>query len=176
MAISISFFKKAGLHLEDLERMISVDIPGRGKITLKNLVLDFNGTLALDGKLLPGVKERLEALSKIMDIYIITADTFGTVRSLCSEIKAKVEILKEPLGAREKLKFLKKLNAAETAAIGNGSNDSLMLAGAALGIMVLGPEGASAKALLAADALVSDINHGLDLLLNTARLVATLRG
>lgn len=156
--------------------MLTVDIPGRGKLTLKNIVLDFNGTLALDGELLPGVKERLNALSAHLDIYVLTADTFGTCRSTCTGIKGKVEILTEPLGAPEKLKFIKKLGAHETVTVGNGTNDSLMLADAALGIMVLGPEGASVKALLAADVVVTDIKHGLDMLANPKRMVATLRG
>lgn len=156
--------------------MITVDIPGRGKLTLKNIVLDFNGTMALDGVLLPGVKERLNALSADLDIYVLTADTFGTGRSACSGITCQVGILSDPLGAPEKLKFIEKLGAQETVTVGNGTNDSLMLAGAALGIMVLGPEGASVKALTAADVVVTDINQGLDMLSNPKRLLATLRG
>lgn len=62
--------------------MISLDIPGREKLTLKNIVLDFNGTIALDGMLLPGVQNKLNSISEILDVYIITAATFGTVLSL----------------------------------------------------------------------------------------------
>lgn len=156
--------------------MITVDIPGKGKLILKNMVLDFNGTIALDGVLLPGVEERLNTLSVDLDIFVITADTFGTVCSACSGINGKVEVLSELLGAPEKLNFIKKLGVQETVTIGNGTNDSLMLAEAALGILVLGPEGASGKALMAADVVVTDINHGLDMLSNPKRMVATLRG
>ena len=35
--------------------MIAVDIPGYRELRLEHLVLDYNGTLAEDGKLLPGV-------------------------------------------------------------------------------------------------------------------------
>lgn len=156
--------------------MITVDVPGRGKLTLKNMVLDFNGTMALDGVLLPGVAERLNALSANLNIYVLTADTFGTVCSACSGINGKVEVLSELLGAPEKLNFIKKLGVQETVTIGNGTNDSLMLTEAALGILILGPEGASGKALTAADVVVTDINHGLDMLLSPKRLIATLRG
>lgn len=155
--------------------MIFLEIPGRGKLTLKNLVLDFNGTVALDGMLLPGVLERLNALSADLDIYIITADTFGTVRQVCAAINGKVIVLSEPLGACEKLKFIEELGVRVTATVGNGTNDRLMLEEAALGVAVIGPEGASAKSLLAADVVVRDINCGLDLFLNPKRLVATLR-
>lgn len=156
--------------------MISVDIPGKGKLTLKNVVLDFNGTIALDGLILPGVEERLNRLSTTLDIYVLTADTFGSVQTACSSINGKVEIISGPLGAPEKLHFIENLGASESVAIGNGTNDRLMLASAALGIAVIGHEGASVKALNTADVVVANINSGLDLLLNSKRLVATLRG
>jgi soluble P-type ATPase len=35
--------------------MIALDIPGFGALRLEHLAVDFNGTLAIDGKLLPGV-------------------------------------------------------------------------------------------------------------------------
>jgi soluble P-type ATPase len=155
--------------------MIALDIPGREKLTLGNIVLDFNGTIALDGVLLPGVQNKLNSISEILDVYIITADTFGTVLSACSSIKCKLTVLTEKLGSLEKLKFIESLGAKETAAIGNGNNDVLMLEKAALGILVTGPEGSSAKALMAADMVVKDIITGLDLFLNPKRLVATLR-
>lgn len=142
---------------------------------MKNIVLDFNGTIALDGNLIPGVQERLNSLADSLAIYILTADTYGTVLSACSSINGKVIVLKETIGSGEKLKFIQMLGARETAAIGNGANDVLMLKEAALGITVAGPEGASVKALMAADVAVKDINDGLGLLLNPNRLVATLR-
>jgi soluble P-type ATPase len=155
--------------------MISLDIPGMEKLFLKNIILDFNGTIALDGMLLPGVQEKLNSLADSLDIYILTADTFGTVSSACSSINGKVIVLKESIGSGEKLKFIERLGARETAAIGNGTNDMLMLEKAALGIAVTGPEGTSAKALMAADIVVKDIITGLDMFSNPKRLAATLR-
>ncbi len=156
--------------------MLNIAIPGKGKLTIKNIVLDFNGTIALDGVLLTGVQEKLNALAADLNIYILTADTFGTASTACAAINGKVVILPGPLVAGEKLKFIKELGERLTAAIGNGTNDCLMLKEAVLGIAVTGPEGASAEALLAADVVVRDINCGLDLFLNPKRLVATLRG
>ena len=43
--------------------MIDIDIPGFGEIHLSDLVCDYNGTLALDGALLPGVAEALSRLA-----------------------------------------------------------------------------------------------------------------
>lgn len=155
--------------------MLTVEIPGAEKLAVKNIVLDFNGTIALDGLLLPGVEERLNALSGLARVYILTADTFGTCKNACSPVKCKVVILGGSPGAEEKLNIIKKLGAKETAAFGNGVNDRLMLAEAALGVLVLGPEGASAKTFAAADIVVTDINDGLDLLLKPKRMAATMR-
>jgi soluble P-type ATPase len=61
------------------------------------------------------------------------------------------------------------------AAIGNGRNDQLMLAAAALGIAVVQEEGAAIESLSAADVVLPDIRSALDLLLFPKRLIATLR-
>ena len=78
-------------------------------------------------------------------------------------------------GAPEKEKFVESLGAESVVAVGNGTNDNQMLKRAALGIVIVGPEGTSVRSLLAADVVVKDINDGLDMLLNPKRLVATLR-
>jgi soluble P-type ATPase len=155
--------------------MISVDIPGRGMLQLKYIVLDYNGTMAQDGVLLPGVEERLNQLSESLEVHILTADTFGKCRGECKGIKGTVQILSQPIGAGEKEAFVQRLGAEHTVAVGNGANDRLMLAKAALGIVILGSEGTSIQALQNADVAVKDINDGLELLLQPKRLVATLR-
>jgi len=43
--------------------MLEIDIPGTGLLRLQHLVLDYNGTLATDGALLPGVDERARTLA-----------------------------------------------------------------------------------------------------------------
>lgn len=48
--------------------MQAIDIPGRGLLEPHHLVLDLNGTIALDGQLLPGVAERVAALRDQMTI------------------------------------------------------------------------------------------------------------
>ena len=156
--------------------MLTVAIPGRGTLNLEYIVLDFNGTMAFDGVLLPGVQERLNLLAEKLEVHILTADTFGTGKAACREIKGRVHILEQGrAGAKLKREFIEALGKEKTVTVGNGTNDTLMLKEAALGIMVLGPEGASGSALAAADVVVTDINHGLDMLLNPKRLVATLR-
>ncbi|MBE0447689.1 MAG: HAD hydrolase family protein, partial [Actinobacteria bacterium] len=60
-------------------------------------------------------------------------------------------------------------------AIGNGSNDVEMLKKAKLGIAVIGREGCACDALKAADIVMNSSADALDLLINSNRLIATLR-
>ena len=60
--------------------MIRIEIPGFKTVEIDNLVLDFNGTIALDGNLVDGVDGRLVSLSHLVNIHIVTADTFGLVQ------------------------------------------------------------------------------------------------
>jgi len=155
--------------------MIKISIPGRDTFAFQNIVLDYNGTMGCDGNLLPGVKERLNLLAENLEVHIITADTFGLCKSSCVGIKAVIHILTSATGGTEKEQYVESLGPEGVMAIGNGSNDALMLARAAVGVAVLGPEGTSTQALKASDVVVMDINAGLDLLINPKRLIATLR-
>jgi soluble P-type ATPase len=58
--------------------MIEIDIPGFGELSLEHLVLDYNGTLAIDGYPVPGIEFRLQALSERLKLHVVTADTFGS--------------------------------------------------------------------------------------------------
>jgi soluble P-type ATPase len=152
-----------------------IEIPGRGKLLLKHLVLDYNGTLAFDGALLPGVSERLEVLSRHLHIHVITADTFGLVGEELKDSDVTLKILSAKNGAEEKEEYVIGLGSAGVVAMGNGYNDRLMLKRAELGVAILGHEGAASQALLSADIVIGDIQSALDLLLNPQRLAATLR-
>jgi len=155
--------------------LINVDIPGKGSFSFQNLVLDLNGTIALDGKPVEGVSERLNRLKDALDIYIITADTHGTAGQL--EEKLPVKILKIQAGGErsQKLDLIRQLGEKITVAIGNGSNDTSMLQASGLGICTIGKEGAASEALSSSDIVVCDINDAFEMLLNPKRIVATLR-
>jgi soluble P-type ATPase len=155
--------------------MLKIDIPGQNKLEIDHLLLDLNGTIAFDGKLITGVKEKLNELSKIVKIHVITADTFGGARDQLEGVSVTLAIL--PIGDQDQAKssYLNQLGVNTTVAIGNGKNDRLMLRESAIGIAVLQEEGASVEALSAADVICKNINSALDLLSNPKRLVATLR-
>lgn len=155
--------------------MIQVDIPGQGGLELEHLVLDFNGTLAMDGRLVAGVRERLDSLSESLAIHVVTADTFGSAQEQLAEVSCRVTVLAGGRQDLAKAEFVEHLGASTTAAIGNGRNDREMLARAGLGIAVILGEGASAEAMAAADVVCTSIADALDLLERTGRLVASLR-
>ncbi len=155
--------------------MIKLNIPGRGSLALENLMLDFNGTLALGGRLLPEVSQLLHQLASHLRIYVVTADSHGTVAEETASLPVTLLPVKEGAEAEGKLAHLQSLGAAGTAAMGNGSNDRLLLQEAALGIMVLGEEGAAGCLCAAADLIVRDYREGLRLFLVPDAIRSTLR-
>ncbi|HET7364442.1 MAG TPA: hypothetical protein VFJ70_12820 [Burkholderiales bacterium] len=154
---------------------MSADIPGFGALRLAHLVLDYNGTLAVDGRLIPGVKARLNRLAASLAVHVITADTFGSARSSLRGVDCSLEILERGGEDRAKVAFVRRLGARRVACIGNGRNDRLMLRVAALGIATVQREGAALETMRTADIVVHDVRDALDLLLKPRRLVATLR-
>ena len=155
--------------------MINLDIPGHEAITVAHVTFDYNGTLAVDGYLVAGLKERLVALAKLVEVHILTADTFGLVREQCGDLPVTIEIFSKDNISQKKKAFVEALGGATNIAIGNGNNDREMFAESRLAIVVMGTEGCCVPSLLAADIVVSSPLDALDLLLNTDRLVATLR-
>ncbi len=155
--------------------MIEINIPGATPLRLSHLILDYNGTLACDGSILPGVTERLRILAKLLEIHIVTADTFGSVRTQVAHLPVQVAVIPPEKQAQAKAAYIENLGPANSVAIGNGRNDALMLEQAALGIAVVQTEGAATEALLAAEVVIPGILDALDLLLHPNRLKATLR-
>ncbi|HDR15717.1 MAG TPA: ATPase P [Desulfobacteraceae bacterium] len=155
--------------------MFKINIPGYKEFEFKHIVLDYNGTLAVDGELLPGVKERLNTLADDIEVHILTADTFGKVHSRMEGIKCRVSVL--PPGNQDagKLRYVRDLGVHHAVCIGNGLNDRLMLREAALGIAVILREGCATETLIAADVVCTDILSALEILQNPLRLAATLR-
>ncbi len=151
---------------------IRVTIPGRRQILkIDRVVFDFNGTLAVDGRLIRGVGGRIRKLARLVEVVVMTADTFGTVRKAVVGFPVKVEIVHT--GA-DKRRFVEP-NAARTAVVGNGVNDVPMFRAAGFSIGVIGREGTAGRLLRAATVVVFDINDAFDLLLSPGRLIATLR-
>jgi len=150
--------------------LLEIAITSRRVLRLEYLLLDVNGTIALDGQPIPGVRERLDRLSETLGIWLVSADTQGTLAALAASLKVKTHLLQPGDEAAQKAALVQELGAERVIALGNGANDAAMLHRAALGIAVMGGEG-----LTAADVVTPNIESALDLLLYPRRLVATLR-
>jgi len=155
--------------------MIEIDIPGLKTLRLQHIVLDVNGTIAKDGQLIEGAKELLAELGSQLEIHLITADTHGRQEAINRELNLAAVRIPDSKQAEAKLEYVNKLGKDSVVAVGNGANDALMLEQAALGIAILGPEGAAGTAIQKADVVVSDIRSALELILHSKRLIATLR-
>ncbi len=154
---------------------LTLEVPGWATLELAHLVLDVNGTIALDGALLAGVGDRLVGLQRQLTVHLVSADTQGRLDAVAAELGLRAQRLTQGLEAEQKARFVQSIGATQVVAVGNGANDVAMLQAAALGIAVLGPEGVATAALTAADVLVASIHDALDLLTQPRRLVATLR-
>jgi soluble P-type ATPase len=127
-----------------------MEIPGRGEYTIACLVLDMNGTIATDGRIPDKVRDKINLLAKVV----------------------RLDAGKE---APQKEQFIKKLGPDKTIAVGNGYNDHLMVREAAVGIAVIGTEGAARETIANADVVVNEMVDALDLILKPLRHQATLR-
>lgn len=155
--------------------MILYEIPGRDNIEIENIVFDYNGTIAIDGKLIDRVKELINTLAKDAEIYILTADTYGTVEKECKDINGKVLTFPKDNAGESKKEIVKKLGGQRTICLGNGYNDIPMFKEAILTIGIVEGEGASGKLLSNADIVVRSIIEGINIILNKNMVKATLR-
>lgn len=152
-----------------------VDIPNFKKMEIKNIVFDYNGTLAKDGYMSVKTEELLYEICEKFNVFVITADTFGTVKEQLKDFDIEVKVLLSSDHTKEKAEFINILGRDITAAFGNGNNDKQMLEDAIIAISVMGDEGCSKDALLSSDIICKDINEAMELFLFPKRLVATLR-
>lgn len=155
--------------------MICIDIPGTGPVNIQNVMFDYNGTIAADGRLVDGVGPAMKRLAPRLDFHVVTADTFGSVRAQLEGVQAEVVLISNQDQDQRKLDVLNRIGANTTMAVGNGVNDALMLKHAGLGVAVLGEEGMALPALTSADVMVRNILDVFAFFDNPKRLIATLR-
>lgn len=154
--------------------MLTIEIPGRVPLEIYHVVMDYNGTVAVDGMLLPGLAERIAQLKRFVTVTVLTADTYGTVAAQCEPLGIFVKTFPRAGAAACKEEIVRGL-AGGVACVGNGFNDIQMFDAAELRIAVLEKEGLCAALLPHADVLVASPLDALDLLLRPKRLCATLR-
>src|SRR5512133_3356630 len=155
--------------------MIELNIPGRGNLAIEHLIMDVNGTLAVDGILLDGIAKRVGALRNRLTVHLLTADTHGGQAVIDQLLNLQAVRIRPGDEAGQKAAFVRQLGAEQVAAIGQGANDAQMLKAAVLGICVLSVEGLAVETLNCADLFMPDILSALDLFDKPLRLIASLR-
>ncbi|MHB1500745.1 MAG: HAD family hydrolase [Candidatus Dormibacteria bacterium] len=155
--------------------MLEIEVPGWRALKLEHLVLDLNGTLAVDGELLP-IHSRITKVRQHLEVLLLSADTHGTLEKVAAALGIEaIRLDHDASGSEQKAEHVARLGAESVVAIGNGANDRGMLELAALAVVVIGAEGCALSALTVADVAVPSAVDALDLLLEPRRLVATLR-
>ena len=154
--------------------MLTIEIPGRDPLHLHHLILDYNGTIALDGTVIPAIRSRLDQLAQLLTIHVITADTHGTASRQCQELPVQIGTYPTESVGFIKAEYARKLDGG-CVCIGNGYNDIQMSDVCDLSICVIGPEGCCAALINHCDIAVTSIADALDLLCQPDRLRATLR-
>lgn len=154
---------------------ILLKIPQLKTINVKNIVFDYNGTIATSGQVSPEIFDQIIALTETFNVFIVTADTFDTVRKRFDATPVEVYIIDHDNGTDDKAKFIKTIGAEQTIALGNGNNDRQMLKESAIGISVLGDEGLSVKSFNASDLIVKNILDFFEMIEEPKKLIATLR-
>jgi soluble P-type ATPase len=158
---------------------ISLDIPGFGLREIDVLLTDFTGTLSRAGRLVPGVRERLRRLAEVVEIHVITADTFGFAREELQGVPLTVHRLEGAGIDIQKQQYGAKLPLQRCAVLGNGNNDRLLLKAAkesgGLAIAVDNGEGCATDAILNSHLFIAGAANALDLLLEPKGCIATLR-
>jgi P-type E1-E2 ATPase len=155
--------------------MVKFTIPGRGSYELEHLVMDVNGTLALDGQLMDGVAGKIASLRDKLTIHLLTADTHGKQAAIDQQLGLVAARITPGGESLQKAEYVRGLGSEKVAAIGQGANDAQMLEAAHLGICVMSVEGVAKETLFAADLIAPDILSALELFENPLRIVASLR-
>jgi P-type E1-E2 ATPase len=155
--------------------VIHFNVPGLGEYQLEHLVMDVNGTLAVDGQLLEGVAEKLASLQDQVRIHLLTADTHGKQDLIDQQLGLAAVRIRPGGEAQQKAEYVRRLGSETVVAIGQGANDVEMLKAARLGICVISIEGVARDTLLACDLVTPTIHSALELLEKPARVTASLR-
>ncbi len=129
--------------------------------------------------MVPGVRERLLSLADLIEIHVITADTFGFARDELKGIPLTHHRLEGSDHDIQKREYGQKLGLRHCAVLGNGNNDRLLLKAArelgGVAIAVDNGEGCAIDALLNSNLFITGAVKALDLLVEPKGCKATLR-
>ena len=152
-----------------------IDIPDRNTLDIQHIIFDYNGTIALDGKVINGVVDKMNEFSHLVTFHVVTADTYGTAEHELQGANCQVVNLATSLMYKTKTDYLAYLGKDHTLSVGNGFNDSDLLKQSLLGIALIQDEGLCMAALMSADIVCKSVMDVFAYLEKPNRLKATLR-
>ena len=160
--------------------MIKLTIPGFGPLEISRVVTDYTGTHSFKGVVRRSVRTRLARLARLVEVHVLTIDTFGTARRELARLPVELHFLtNDRRNDKEKQRFVLKYEPSHVAAFGNGTIDRLLLKtvrdAGGLAVAVDNGEGCALEAILNANILVHGSEQALDLLLEPNSCKATLR-
>jgi soluble P-type ATPase len=155
--------------------MINIEVPGKCLYSIENVVFDYNGTIAVNGIISSSIKDKISILCEMANVYVLTADTYGSAVKECEELNVKLMTFPKNDAGDYKAKFVSDLGINNTICFGNGYNDIKMFEVSLISVAVLGDEGMCAKLINVSDILVKSIEDGINLLLKPNRFIAALR-
>jgi len=149
------------------------EIPNVGELELKTIILDLNGTTAVSGSIVSGVKERLEKLKDLgFKIVLFTGNTHNNADEIAKDLGIEWEYAKTGDEKKEKALLLEPETCVS---IGNGLIDLELMKVVKLRIVTLQAEGVHVQTLINSDIVIPSILDALDLLIIPETLIATLR-
>ena len=119
------------------EKCLRSIFPFFGFVQFAHVVSDFTGTLSVDRKLLPGIKERLNKISEIIEIHILTADTFCMAKEELRGVTCEIHILEGTKNDIQGERYVKKLGPTAVIFLGNGKKDRKMHKASRIDVSVL---------------------------------------
>ncbi len=152
-----------------------IKIPGRENIHIENIIFDYNGTIAINGKIKESIKESVKKLTTLYKVYVLTADTYKTAEKECKEIGIILKTFPRENAGEFKKNILLEVGKTTTICVGNGFNDIKMCKESILSIGVIEEEGMCSKLFLHTDIVVKSIESALNILLDKNKIIATLR-
>lgn len=148
-------------------------IPGQEELEINTIILDLNGTLSVGGTVPDGVKSRLDNLKRRgFQLLFFTGNTRNDADDLSKDLGIQWKLAKN---ADDKRNLALELDPETCASVGNGLIDLELMKVVKLSIVTLQSEGIHVQTLINSDIAVPTINDALDLFIDSARLIATLR-
>lgn len=147
--------------------------PNKEIINIENIILDLNGTLAVNGQVSEKAKKLVVKLKQLgYKLILISGDIRGNAKTVAEELDLGLY-----LGANssEKAKQMKRFDKEKTAAIGNARIDIGTFENAKISIATLQSEGIHSGILNYVDLIVPSIEDALNLFIDVKSLEATLR-